>query len=154
MQLNEVLDKYPQSEDYLIEILMDYQKHKMHHDLTEEELKTIAQHLNIKESKISSVVTFYSLFSLTPKGQHVIQVCHDVPCHVNNQPGVLSTLKTMLNIDVGQTTDDKMFTLEYTSCLGACDKAPAMRIGEKTFTKLTPNKIKAIIAEYRGRKHA
>ncbi len=154
MQLKEVLDKYPQSEDYLIEILMDYQKHKMHHDLTEDELKTIATHLNIKESKVSSVVTFYSLFSLKPKGQHVIQVCHDVPCHVNNQPDVLSTLKTMLAIDIGQTTDDKMFTLEYTSCLGACDKAPAMRIGEKTFTKLTPNKIKAIIAEYRGRKHA
>ncbi len=154
MQLKEVLGQYPKNEEYLIEILLDYQKYKLHHDLTEKELKTIAEYLNITESKISSVITFYSLFSLQPKGTHVIQVCHDVPCHVNNQESILETLKTLLDIDVDETTSDKMFSLEYTSCLGACDKAPVMRIGEKTFTNLDTNKVKAIISEYRGKKHA
>jgi len=154
MELKEVLQKYPKSDDYLIEILMDYQQYKTHHELTENELKTIANYLNIKESKVSSVVTFYSLFSLKPKGQYVIQVCHDVPCHVNNQPSILSTLEKLLGIGIGETTDDKMFTLEYTSCLGACDKAPVMRIGEKTFTHLTPDKTKAIIAEHRVKRYA
>ncbi len=154
MQLNELLAKYPKTEDYLIEILLDYQQYKTHHDLTEEELKTISKYLNIKESKVSSVMTFYSLFSLKPKGQYVIQVCHDVPCHVNKQGSILSTLENMLGISIGETTGDKMFTLEYTSCLGACDKAPAMRIGEKTFTNLTPDKTKAIIAEHRGNRYA
>ncbi len=154
MQLREILGKYPKTEDYLIEILLDYQKTKIHHYLREEELKEIAEHLNISESKVSSVMTFYTLFSMKPKGQYVIQICHDVPCYVNDQNSILKTLTNLLNIQVGETTEDKMFTLEYTSCLGACDKAPAMRIGEKTFTALTPNKVKAILAEYRGKKHA
>ncbi len=154
MQLREILGKYPKTEDYLIEILLDYQKTKIHHYLSEEELKEIAEHLNISESKVSSVMTFYTLFSMKPKGQYVIQICHDVPCYVNDQNSILKTLTNLLNIQVGETTEDKMFTLEYTSCLGACDKAPAMRIGEKTFTALTPNKVKAILAEYRGKKHA
>jgi len=154
MQLNDVLKRYPPEEDFLIEILLDYQKRKTHHELTEEELKTIAKYLNIKESQVSSVVTFYSLFSLEPKGEYVIQVCHDVPCYVNQQDSVLDTISELLNIKMNEMTEDQMFSLEYTSCLGACDKAPAMRIGEKTFTKLTPNKVKAIIAELRGKRHA
>ena len=154
MPLREILEKYPNTEDYLIEILLDYQKTKINHYLSEAELKEIAQYLNVSEAKVSSVMTFYTFFSMKPKGQHVIQICHDVPCYLNDQTTVLDTLTNLLNIEVGGTTEDKMFTLEYTSCLGACDKAPAMRIGEKTFTSLTPNKVKAILSEYRGKKHA
>ena len=154
MPLQEILEKYPKTGDYLIEVLLEYQHTKQNHYLTEAELKTIAEYLNVTESRVSSVVSFYTFFSLEPKGQHVIQICHDVPCYLNEQPSLVKTIKNLLGIDVGETTDDKLFTLEYTSCLGACDQAPAMRIGEKTFTDLTPNKVKAIISEYRGKRHA
>ena len=154
MSVQEVLSKFPAQEDYLLEILLEVQKQKVHHDLTEEEMKAIATYLSVSESKVSSVVSFYSLFSMAPKGEYVIQVCHDVPCYVNKQPHILDTLKTLLQLEIGETSEDQMFTLEYTSCLGACDKAPAIRIGEKTYTHLTPDKVKAILAEYRGKRHA
>ena len=154
MSIQDVLARYPEDPSYLIEILLDVQKLNPHHALDEAQMKLVATHLGISESKVSSVVSFYSLLSMEPKGEHVIQVCHDIPCYVNKQGTVLDTLKTLLHLEVGETTSEGLFTLEYTSCLGACDKAPAMRIGEKTYTHLTPDKVKAILAEYRGKRHA
>lgn len=154
MSVQEVLSRFPAEATYLLEILLEVQHHKPHHDLTEEEMKSIAEYLKVSESKVSSVVSFYSLFSMKPKGEYVIQVCHDIPCYVNKQPSIVETLKTLLHLDIGETSPEGMFTLEYTSCLGACDKAPAMRVGEKTYTHLTPDKVKAILAEYRGKRHA
>ncbi|MFW5838899.1 MAG: NAD(P)H-dependent oxidoreductase subunit E [Bacillota bacterium] len=154
MNLSEVLDKFPKRQDYLIEILLAYQKEKQSHHFTENELKDIAAHLNIPESRVCSVVSFYSFFSTVPRGKHIIQVCHDIPCHLNDEFNVLSTLKDLLGISLGETTKDALFTLEHTSCLGQCDKSPAIRINDKVYGNLTRNKLKAIIAEYKEEKNA
>ncbi len=150
--LEDLLEKYPQQEDQLIEILLDYQSQKQHRYISEEEIARIAAHLGVSESKVYSVVTFYTFFSTEPRGQHIIQVCKDVPCYINGERTMRSVLEKLLGIRVGETTRDKRFTLEQTSCLGHCDGAPAMRIDDKTFTNLDENKIKAIISEYRGAK--
>ena len=153
MLLETVLDKYPATEDSLISILLEYQATKKDHFISEEEVRIIAKHLQITESKVCSVLSFYTLISEKPRGRHIIQVCKDVPCYLNDHKSVLTTLEQILGIVPGQTMTNQQFTLEYTSCLGICDKAPAMRIDGKTYTHLTPGKVKAIISEYRGKHH-
>lgn len=154
MPLSDVLKKYPQRKDYLIEILLDYQREKPTHHFEQSELKEIADYLDIPESRVCSVVSFYSFFSFEKRGKFIVQVCHDVPCHLSESFDVLATLKALLKVDMDETTEDGLFTLEHTSCLGHCDKAPAIRINEKIYGNLTENKLKAIIAEYRGEKDA
>lgn len=150
--LENLLTKYPQQEDQLIEILLAYQAQKQHRYINEDEIAQIAKHLGVTESKVFSVVTFYTLLSTKPRGENVIQICKNIPCYVNGEPTIRMTLEKVLGIRVGETTPDMHFTLEETSCLGHCDGAPAMRIGHKTFTNLDTNKVKAILSEYRGAK--
>lgn len=149
--LEAILKKYPSNEEYLIEILLDYHGMKKDHSVTNDEIERIAKYLNVSESKVCSVISFYSLFSTKKKGRYIIQVCKDVPCYISEGTNILKTLERLIGIKVGETTNNLMFSLEYTSCLGCCDKAPAMRIDGQTYTKLTPEKVKAIISEYRGK---
>ncbi len=153
MSLADVLNSFPRQQDYLIEILLEYQKQKSTHHFTEAELNEIAEYLGIPESRVCSVVAFYSFFTTQPKGRYVIQVCHDLPCYLSDRFDLLSSLRKLLGIDVGETTKDGLFTLEHTSCLGHCDKSPAMRVNDKIYGNLTLNKLKAIIAECREDSH-
>lgn len=150
MLLDMILKKYPKKEEYLIEILLEFQDAKSTHFITEEEIKEIATYLQISEAKVCSVISFYTFFRTEQKGRHIIQVCCCVPCHVSSDVNVLKVLEKELGIEVGETTENKKFTLEKTSCLGLCDKSPVMRIDNKSYTNLTANKIKAILAEYRA----
>jgi len=149
MLLKEVLQKYPKKEDQLIEILLDYQAEKSNHYISKEEIVEIASYLSIPESKVCSVLSFYTFFSDKPRGKHIIQVCKDVPCYVSSDVDVLKTIEKELGIRVNETTPNGQFTLEFTSCLGCCEAGPAMRINDKTYTHLTADKIKAILSEYR-----
>jgi len=150
MLLEDILLKYPPSEEHLIEILLEFQTQKETHYISEEEIAKIASYLHISESRVCSTNSFYSFFSDKPRGKHIIQVCKDIPCYVNDSFNVLETLQKLLGIHVGETTANKKFTLETTSCIGCCDNPPAIRIDGKMYTNLTVDKIKAIIAEYRG----
>jgi NADH-quinone oxidoreductase subunit E len=153
MKINDILKRFPQREDLLIEVLLEIQRSKKTNHLEREDLKAVADYLKLAESRVSSVVSFYSFFSTKPRGAYIIQFCRDLPCHLTQEFDVKETLKSLLKIDVGQTTKDGLFTLEYTSCLGSCDISPAMRINDDIYGHLTRNKIKAIIAEYRGGNH-
>jgi NADH:ubiquinone oxidoreductase subunit E len=105
--------------------------------------------MKITESRIFSVMSFYSLFSIKPRGKFIIQVCRDIPCHINGATDIVRSLENQLLIKMGETTPDQIFTLEYTSCLGCCDKAPAIRIGNEIFGNLTESLISKMIADYR-----
>ncbi len=150
MLLNEILSKYPKEEEYLIEILLEYQTSKKNHYISPEDVKRISQHLDIPESQVCSVISFYTLLSSTPKGRYVVQVCHDVPCFVNDTTSIYEKLVEVLGIKEGETTENNLFTLEITECLGCCNEAPAMRINDKVYTSLTPAKVEKIIEELRG----
>jgi len=104
----------------------------------------------VTESRIYGVLTFYTLLSTKPRGKYVVQVCNDVPCYVKGSVNVLEILEKALGVKEGETTADGVFTLEFTSCLGCCDKAPAMRIGGQLYGELNGDKITEIIAKYRG----
>lgn len=135
--------------DQLIGVLMECQKAKKKRYLTKEDLKAVAKEMQLPESRVYSVATFYSLISTEPRGKHIVQVCKDVSCYVNGSFNVLDELENALEIKVGETTKDGMFTLEHTSCLGYCEIAPVMRIDEKIYGNLDSEKLVKIIAGYR-----
>ncbi|HPJ23387.1 MAG TPA: NAD(P)H-dependent oxidoreductase subunit E [Bacillota bacterium] len=150
MLLNEILSKYPKEEEYLIEILLEYQTSKQNHYISPEDVTRISKHFDIPESQVCSVISFYTLLSMTPKGRYVVQVCHDVPCFVNDTTSIYDKLVEVLGVQDGETTPDNLFTLEITECLGCCNEAPAMRINDQVFTALTPAKVEKIIEDLRG----
>jgi NADH-quinone oxidoreductase subunit E len=151
--LEKVLTTYPRKPEYLIEILLDLQKSSLNHTFTDEDLSAVADYLNIPPSRVSSVISFYSFFSMKPKGKYVIQVCKDVPCYLNDSFNLFALLKKELGIDLNETSLDERFTLETTSCLGCCDHSPVMRINDKVYGNLTANKVKIILSELNGAHH-
>lgn len=96
-------------------------------------------------STIYGVATFYAQFRLAPVGKHIVKVCHGTACHVQNAKAITQTLQDVLKVADGETTEDKLFTLESVACLGCCSLAPVMMIGDETYGKLTDKNTKKII---------
>lgn len=117
--------------------------------LPEDLLKLVSEELKVAMSEIYGVASFYSFFSLEPKGEHVIRVCLGTACYVKGSQLILDELSKQLNVEVGKTTNDGKFTLEATRCLGACGLAPAMMIDEKVYGRLSPEHVTDILKEYR-----
>ncbi|HIE53550.1 MAG TPA: NADH-quinone oxidoreductase subunit NuoE [Armatimonadetes bacterium] len=116
--------------------------------LSEDQLREIAARTGMTYSEVYGVATFYSLFSLQPRGRYVIRVCESGPCHLEGAASLLETLQQELNLGVGETTPDGKFTLETVSCLGFCDEAPVMMINEEVYGHLTKEKVREILARY------
>ncbi|HEY8499894.1 MAG TPA: NAD(P)H-dependent oxidoreductase subunit E [Clostridia bacterium] len=147
--LLKTLNKEARKSENILNALLEYQKSKDTNYISEEELAQLAEELGITESRAYSIITFYSLFSTKPRGKYIIQVCNDVPCYVNGSTNILEELEDYLEIRVGGTTHDGVFSLERTSCLGCCNMSPAIRIGEKIYGNLTKDDVPRIISEYR-----
>ena len=120
--------------------------------LSEETISFLAKELNLPRVEVYSLVTFYSMFNLEEKGKYVIHICVSLPCYLKGSKKILEVLKKELNIGIGQTTPDKKFTIEAVSCLGICDRAPAMMVDRDIYGNLTPEKVKEIIHRYKGKK--
>jgi len=116
--------------------------------IPEEAQKRISEFLNIPLAEIYGVATFYSRFTLNPRGEHTISVCLGTACYVKNAQGVLDRLKEELKIEAGETTADGKFTLEATRCLGCCGLAPVMMINDEVFGKLVPDDIPEILKKF------
>ncbi|MFA9424093.1 MAG: NADH-quinone oxidoreductase subunit NuoE [Sedimentibacter sp.] len=111
--------------------------------------KFISVELNIPLAEIYGVATFYTQFSIEPKGKHKIGVCLGTACYVKGSQEILEKLSKELNIKVGQTTEDNEFTLDATRCLGCCGLAPVMMIDGDVYGKLEAKKIPDILAKYK-----
>lgn len=107
--------------------------------------KQISEELKIPMAEIYGVITFYSRFSLEPKGKYNIGVCLGTACYVKGSQGVLDKIKEILGIDVGGVTPDGKFSLEATRCVGACGLAPVMTINNEVYGKMDPSKVKEIL---------
>lgn len=105
----------------------------------------ISDQMELSVSKVNSVLTFYSFFSTQPKGKYTVSVCLGTACYVRGGKDVLSKLKSVLGIDVGATTEDKIFSLSVMRCIGACGLAPAMTINNKVYKQVNPNRIQRIL---------
>jgi NADH:ubiquinone oxidoreductase subunit F (NADH-binding)/NADH:ubiquinone oxidoreductase subunit E len=117
-----------------------------------EALKLISEGMDIPYAYLYGVMSFYTMFSPTPRGKYIIRMCESPPCHILGADNLLEVLKSELGIKVGETTSDGLFTLEHTACLGVCEVSPAMQINEVVFGRLTSEWIKNIISDYRAGK--
>lgn len=109
----------------------------------------VASLLKIEPIEVYEVASFYSMYNLKPVGKHIFEVCQTGPCMLNGSDAIIDYIKQKLNIGVGQTTADGLFTLKTVECLGACGYAPMMQYGKTYREHLTPEKIDQIIAECR-----
>ena len=110
----------------------------------------VASLLSIEPIEVYEVASFYSMYNLKPVGKYVFEVCHTGPCMINGSDEITDYIKQKLNIKVGETTADKMFTLKTVECLGACGYAPMMQLGQNYREHLTKEKVDAIIEECRN----
>jgi len=108
----------------------------------------IGSRLNLPGSNIYGVVTFYSFFTMVPKGRYTIKVCLGTACYVRGSKPILKRLSADLGLEVGQTTEDRRFSLESVRCLGACGLAPAVVIDEDTHGLVRPDKMPDILSQY------
>ncbi len=152
MTTPDILKKYPPHKSYLINILHEVQDNNQDHCIHEEDVKHIAKFYQINISQIQGVVDYYSMFSSTPQGKHIIAVCKSPVCYLKGSDNVIDMLKQKLNIGMNETTADGLFTLKQVECLGQCDKAPMMGIGRKVYGDLDSGKLDEIIESYQTTK--
>lgn len=111
--------------------------------------EVVAEELNVSVAKVYGVVTFYSFFTMLPKGKHPISICTGTACYVRGAENVLEELKKELNIEVGETTPDGKFSISCLRCVGACGLAPVVTVGEKVYGRVAPEGVKEILEEYK-----
>ena len=148
-QLQKVIDEKKQITNPLIEILRLAQD--IFGYLPVEVQEYIAAELGIPVSQVYGVVTFYNFFSMKPRGKHIINVCTGTACFVKGAPRILQMLADELGIQIGDTTEDRQFSLSAVRCVGACSLAPVFVIGEETYGRVdNRDKLKEIIDKYRN----
>jgi NADH:ubiquinone oxidoreductase subunit E len=148
-EIQEILDHYNNAgRDSLIPILQDVQEANGY--LSKEAVLQIGKHLKLPASKIYGVATFYNQFRFQPPGKYHFQVCRGTACHVKGSARVLEAVQKALKILPGQTSRDKMFSLEVVACMGACGLSPVICINGEFHAKVTPAKIAQIVESVRS----
>lgn len=147
-ELNEILNKHEKDKSNLIQILNQVQEKFGY--VSEESQKAISEYLNIPMAEVYGVITFYSRFTLKPKGKYNIAVCLGTACFVKGSEKVLDKVKDILKIDVGQTTEDGLFSIEATRCVGACGLAPVFTVNDEVYGKATPEMVESVISRIRS----
>jgi NADH:ubiquinone oxidoreductase subunit E len=147
-RLDTVLTEYRAKPGALIPVLQIAQG--LFGYLPESALKRIALGLNKSFSEVAGVVSFYSFFSTVPRGKHLVRVCLGTACYVRGGKRVLDSLKHKLDVDVGETTEDRQFTLEVARCFGACGLAPAIMIDDEVHHRVKPSRIELVLGKYRN----
>lgn len=139
--MKELLERYPATKEYMLDILHDLQDAEPRNYLKPEALQAVADYLSVPVSEVVSTATFYTMYSLKPRGKHVIRLCESPPCQLVGAESLLDILANHLNVKVGETTEDGVFALETASCLGVCGVAPAMMIDTELHGNLTAERI-------------
>ncbi|NIP42800.1 MAG: NAD(P)H-dependent oxidoreductase subunit E [candidate division Zixibacteria bacterium] len=139
-EVKEIISHSPQQPSSLIAVLQDIQR-KFHY-LPPEAIKETASALGVPLSRVYSVATFYSAFSLEPRGEHTCRICMGTACHIKGAPMALEQAEDQLGIKAGQTTPDLRFTLEVVNCVGACAMAPVVIIDDRYYGNVRVDKMK------------
>ncbi|NPV43182.1 NADP-reducing hydrogenase subunit HndA [Koleobacter methoxysyntrophicus] len=146
-KVDEIIDKFSGEKGALIPILREIQDYIGY--LPREIQVRVAEKLDIPLSEVYSIVTFYALFSLKPKGKYQINLCKGTACYVRGADRILEKVRDVLGIGPGDTTDDGLFSLDVIRCLGACGLGPVITINDETYARLKPDNIPEIIARYK-----
>ena len=146
-KLNEIINKHKGKPGGLIPVLEEAQVALEYLPISVQ--KKIAAMLNLPLSRIYGVVTFYSFFTMTPRGKHTVRVCLGTACYVRGGKAIADALKKEFGIEDGETTPDRMFTLETIRCLGACGLGPVLVVNEDVHGRVKPTKVREILSQYK-----
>lgn len=149
VKLEEILNKHEQDKCNLIQILNEVQEYYGY--IPYKAQIAISEYLKVEMAEIYGVITFYSRFTLKPKGKYNIAVCLGTACFVKGSEKLLDTAKEALKIKEGETTKDGKFSLEATRCIGACGLAPVFTVNDEVYGKASPEKMKQVIEEYKNK---
>ncbi len=144
-----VIDQWGAKPESLLQIMLDV-NHKFNY-LPKESLLRISERLRMPINQIYSVANFFKVFSLTPRGRTMVQVCTGTACHVKGAPKLLDRVRQDLGLEPGQTTEDLALTLETVNCVGACASAPVVVVSGETYSEVTPNKMAALVKEIKAK---
>jgi len=147
-KINEICDRYIGEKTPLMMILSDIQNEYGYIPLEVQQI--VSKKTGVSVAEIYGVVTFYSFFSLEPKGKYVIGVCLGTACYVKGAQQIVDKFSEILGIKPGETTADGLFTLDALRCIGACGIAPAVTINGKVYPKMTVDQVAAVVEEYRA----
>lgn len=147
-KINEICDRYVDEKTPLMMILSDVQKEYSYIPLEVQEV--VSARTGISVAEIYGVVTFYSFFSLQPKGKYVIGCCLGTACYVKGAQQIIDKFSELLKINPGETSEDGLFTLDALRCIGACGIAPAVSINGTVYPKMTVDAVPAVIEKYRA----
>lgn len=139
-------DKYGRSRESLIPILQGVVTD--HRFVSDEAMTEIARELDMAAAQVYGTATFYSFLDTVPRGKFVIRICRTITCAMKGKNLILQELEDLLKIKVGETTQNRKFSLLETNCLGWCHKGPVMLVNENVYTEITPEKVREIINEY------
>jgi len=146
--LNRIVSSYQGKEEELIPILQQIQQ--VFGYLPELAMKKIAKFLKLPESTVFGVGTFYAQFKLVPSGRNIIRVCRGTACHVRGATGIIGEVEKQLAIKPGESTADLEYSLEAIACFGSCALAPVMVIGNKVYGRMSPAKVREVLANAGG----
>lgn len=144
-----ILSKYIQDKSNLIQILNEVQD--TYGYITKNAQIKISEYLQIPMAEVYGVITFYSRFTLKPKGKYNVAVCLGTACFVKGSEKILERVKNNLGIDVGETTKDGKFSIEATRCIGACGLAPVFTINGEVYGRATPELVDRVLEEYKNK---
>jgi len=143
----EVMKNYTGHESQLIPLLQKLQE--AYGYLPQDVIRKLSERTGIFVSQIMGVVTFYSQFRLEPVGKNIVKVCFGTACHVIGAVNIADAICRELGIELGGTTEDRMFTVESVACLGCCSLAPVIMINDETHGRLTPDTARKVIQEFK-----
>lgn len=148
MEIDSVLGRHPGAKrDSLIPILQEIQEAMGY--LSREAILRTGRHLRLPASKVYGVATFYNQFRFQAPGKYHVMVCRGTACHVKGSLKLLETAQKLLKLKPGQTSRDRLFSLEVVACMGACGLAPVVNVNGEFYAKVTPRKLAGIIQECR-----
>ena len=149
-EMEEILSNHEKDKSNLIQILNEVQEKYGY--IPKFAQKEIAKYLNLELAEVYGVITFYSRFTLKPKGKYCVSICLGTACFVKGSEQILEKAKELLKVEEGQTTSDGMFSLDATRCIGACGLAPVFTVNDEVYGKATPEMMEKVIKEYMNRR--
>jgi NADH-quinone oxidoreductase subunit E len=142
-----IMDSYGNNPQQLISVLLDIQKASGKNYVDRRYAVLAAKTLKIPLTRIYEVITFYGMFGVSPRGRYIVEVCRSAPCRFNGGKGTFALASGLLGVGEGETTADGVFTLESSSCFGACGEGMTLKINDAYFTRLNPAKMESLFKE-------
>lgn len=136
--------------EHVLAILLELQDKSKYSYIDEDTAKLVAGEVGISLTRMYDILTFYAMLETKPRGKYVLEVCKSTPCHYTKSDEIVGIVEGLLQIKMGETTGDGLFTLSYTPCVGACDIGPVIKVRDEVYGNLNADKIKTLITQLKA----